>query len=101
MRSSVILLSVILFLSACKSKPEAEPKNEPKTKLPGVATSKESVKQLITDKDYMIVKAGLYDPVSTDTLNPYEWINDFPPVAESSHEVRRAAEEKWGKMLDE
>ena len=36
-----------------------------------------------------------------DACRPYEWINDFPPVAESSPEVRRAAEEKWGKILDE
>ena len=36
-----------------------------------------------------------------DACRPYEWISDFPPVAESSPEVRRAAEEKWGKILDE
>jgi len=36
-----------------------------------------------------------------DACRPYEWMSDFPPVAESSLEVRRAAEEKWGKILDE
>ena len=36
-----------------------------------------------------------------DACRPYEWMNEFPPVAESSSEVRRAAEEKWGKILDE
>jgi len=36
-----------------------------------------------------------------DACRPYEWMSDFPPVAESSPEVRRAAEEKWGKILDE
>ena len=36
-----------------------------------------------------------------DACRPYEWMNEFPPVAESSPEVRRAAEEKWGKILDE
>lgn len=36
-----------------------------------------------------------------DACRPYEWINEFPPVAESSPEVRKAAEAKWGKMLDE
>ncbi len=36
-----------------------------------------------------------------DACRPYEWINDFPPVAESSPAVRRAAEEKWGRILDE
>ncbi len=36
-----------------------------------------------------------------DACRPYEWMSDFPPVAESSPEVRRAAEEKWSKILDE
>jgi len=36
-----------------------------------------------------------------DACRPYEWMSDFPPVAESSPEVRRAAEERWGKILDE
>ena len=34
-----------------------------------------------------------------DACRPFEWLNDFPPVAESSAEVRRAAEAKWGKLL--
>jgi len=36
-----------------------------------------------------------------DACRPYEWMSEFPPVAESSPAVRRAAEEKWGKILDE
>src|SRR5256885_9628136 len=36
-----------------------------------------------------------------DACRPYEWRDQFPPVAESSPEVRRAAEAKWGKILDE
>jgi len=36
-----------------------------------------------------------------DACRPYEWLKDFPPVAESSPEVRRSAEEKWGKLLSE
>lgn len=36
-----------------------------------------------------------------DACRPYEWIKEFPPVAESSPEVRKAAEEKWGKLLDD
>jgi 3-polyprenyl-4-hydroxybenzoate decarboxylase len=36
-----------------------------------------------------------------DACKPYEWLKDFPPVAESSPEVRRAAEAKWGKILAE
>jgi len=36
-----------------------------------------------------------------DACRPYEWIKEFPPVAESSPEVRRAAEKKWGKILAE
>ncbi len=31
---------------------------------------------------------------------PYEWINDFPPVVESSPEVRARTVEKWGHLLD-
>ena len=36
-----------------------------------------------------------------DACRPYEWIDEFPPVAESSAEVRRAMEAKWGKILSE
>jgi hypothetical protein len=36
-----------------------------------------------------------------DCCRPYEWIDEFPPVAESSAEVRRAMEAKWGKILSE
>jgi len=36
-----------------------------------------------------------------DACRPYEWLNEFPPVAESSAAVRRATQEKWGKILDE
>lgn len=36
-----------------------------------------------------------------DACRPYEWMKDFPPVAESSPEVRRATEKKWGKILSE
>ena len=36
-----------------------------------------------------------------DACRPYEWIHEFPPVAESSVEVRKAMEEKWGKILAE
>lgn len=36
-----------------------------------------------------------------DCCRPYEWIDEFPPVAESSAEVRRAVEAKWGKILAE
>ena len=36
-----------------------------------------------------------------DACRPYEWMNEFPPVAESSVEVRKAMEEKWGKILSE
>lgn len=36
-----------------------------------------------------------------DACRPYEWIKDFPAVAESSPDVRRAVEKKWGKILSE
>lgn len=34
-----------------------------------------------------------------DACRPYEWLKDFPPVAESSPEVRRAVQEKWDAIL--
>lgn len=34
-----------------------------------------------------------------DACRPYEWLNEFPTVAESSPAVRRAAEKKWGAIL--
>ena len=36
-----------------------------------------------------------------DACRPYEWMKDFPPVAESSPDIRRAAEAKWGRILAE
>ncbi len=35
-----------------------------------------------------------------DACRPYEWLKDFPPVAESSPELRRVVEAKWGDVLD-
>ena len=35
-----------------------------------------------------------------DACRPYEWKDQFPQVAESSPEVRRKYEAKWGKLLD-
>lgn len=46
-------------------------------------------------------KKGHSSRAIVDACRPYEWIKDFPPVAESSPEVRRSAEEKWGKLLSE
>lgn len=34
-----------------------------------------------------------------DACRPYDWIEDFPPVAESSPEVRQKADEKWGEIV--
>lgn len=34
-----------------------------------------------------------------DATRPYEWKDEFPPVAESSPELKRAVFEKWGKIL--
>jgi len=36
-----------------------------------------------------------------DACRPYEWINEFAPVAESSPELRRKTREKWGHLLDQ
>jgi UbiD family decarboxylase len=66
------------------------------------------------DQDIEIIRrswSGALDPIIPkgqkghssraviDACRPYEWINDFPPVAESSAAVRQAAEEKWGQIL--
>ena len=66
------------------------------------------------DQDIEIVRrcwSGALDPIVPtdhkghssraiiDACRPYEWIGDFPPVAESSDAVRRAAQLKWGKIL--
>jgi 4-hydroxy-3-polyprenylbenzoate decarboxylase len=66
------------------------------------------------DQDIEIVRrcwSGALDPIVPtdhkghssraiiDAYRPYEWIGDFPPVAESSDAVRRAAQVKWGKIL--
>jgi UbiD family decarboxylase len=48
-----------------------------------------------------MAQRGLSSRAIIDACRPYEWLKDFPPVAESSPEVRRAAEEKWGKILAE
>src|SRR5262249_62225354 len=34
-----------------------------------------------------------------DACRPYEWMKDFPPVAESSPELHRKTVEKWGHLL--
>jgi UbiD family decarboxylase len=46
-------------------------------------------------------KKGHSSRAIIDACRPYEWLSEFPPVAESSPAVRRAAEEKWGKILDD
>jgi 4-hydroxy-3-polyprenylbenzoate decarboxylase len=35
-----------------------------------------------------------------DACRPYEWLKDFPPVAESSPELRAKTREKWGHLLE-
>lgn len=44
---------------------------------------------------------GLSSRAIIDACRPYEWIKDFPPVAESSPAVKKAALEKWGPLLFE
>ena len=36
-----------------------------------------------------------------DACRPFEWINEFPHVAESSPELRQKTHEKWGHLLEE
>jgi len=42
---------------------------------------------------------GLSSRAVIDACRPYEWLKDFPPVAEPSPAVRRAAQQKWGQIL--
>ena len=36
-----------------------------------------------------------------DACRPFEWIDEFPHVAESSPELRKTTLEKWGHLLDD
>ena len=36
-----------------------------------------------------------------DACRPFEWKDDFPPVAESSPELSEKTQEKWGHLLDD
>ncbi len=44
-------------------------------------------------------KKGLNSRAIIDACRPFEWMKDFPPVAESSKEVLDATAKKWGKVL--
>ena len=44
-------------------------------------------------------KKGFNSRAIIDATRPYEWIKDFPPVAESSKEVLDATAKKWGAEL--
>jgi len=42
---------------------------------------------------------GLNSRAIIDACRPFEWMKDFPPVAESSRDVLQATSKKWGKIL--
>ncbi len=44
-------------------------------------------------------KKGFNSRAIIDACRPYEWIKEFPQVAESSKEVMDATAKKWGKLL--
>jgi 4-hydroxy-3-polyprenylbenzoate decarboxylase len=44
-------------------------------------------------------KKGFSSRAVIDATRPYEWMKDFPPVAESSKEVLDATAKKWGAEL--
>jgi len=46
-------------------------------------------------------KKGFNSRAIIDACRPYEWRQDFPPVAESSPEVRSQVLEKWRKVIFE
>jgi len=35
-----------------------------------------------------------------DACRPFEWMKDFPPVAESSPELRDKVRKKWRKIIE-
>ncbi|MFQ5684488.1 MAG: UbiD family decarboxylase [Candidatus Binatia bacterium] len=44
-------------------------------------------------------KKGFNSRAIIDACRPFEWMKDFPPVAESSREVLDATAKKWGNVL--
>jgi 4-hydroxy-3-polyprenylbenzoate decarboxylase len=44
-------------------------------------------------------KKGFNSRAIIDACRPFEWMKDFPPVAESSKEVLDATAKKWGEIL--
>ncbi len=44
-------------------------------------------------------KKGFNSRAIIDACRPFEWMKDFPPVAESSKEVLDATAKKWGDIL--
>ncbi len=46
-----------------------------------------------------VQKRGLNSRAIIDACKPYEWIKDFPPVAEVSREYQKQIEDKWGSVL--
>jgi hypothetical protein len=35
-----------------------------------------------------------------DACRPFEWMKDFPPVAESSPELKEKVRAKWKKVIE-
>lgn len=44
-------------------------------------------------------KKGFNSRAIIDACRPFEWMKDFPPVAESSKEVLDSTAKKWGRIL--
>ena len=51
------------------------------------------------DPVIQVGKKGFNSRAIIDATRPYEWMKDFPPVAESSREVLDATAKKWGAEL--
>jgi 4-hydroxy-3-polyprenylbenzoate decarboxylase len=45
-------------------------------------------------------KKGFNSRAIIDACRPFEWMKDFPPVAESSPELKKKVYEKWRKVLE-
>ena len=45
-------------------------------------------------------KKGFNSRAIIDACRPFEWMKDFPPVAESSPELKKKVYEKWRKVIE-
>jgi hypothetical protein len=45
-------------------------------------------------------KKGFNSRAVIDACRPFEWMKDFPPVAESTPELKEKIRNKWRKVIE-